>query len=843
VAFTILLADDSVPAQNTGRKILTEAGYDVVTASNGLEALRKLNEASPALAILDIFMPGYTGFEICEKLRSVPATAALPVVLSVGKMEPFREEDATKVGANGTLAKPFVAEQMLAVIRGLLGEPVVETKPVQPLQPPPPAPTAEDEPMFAYAALGQELRDKGEGFQNPSTVEPQAGADVFRFNPDAMPTPFSASSADLAPESPLELESPLETAGAAAPAESAPDQSAHEEKAKADSQLEKDSEDSSFGGSGLDPLLETKHTPAPPSILESTVLDVGDLPEKLTDPTLEQEPEPAAEEHLSAEEEARRKAFEELFNSDQLPPVEEPLALQNFEPLDLMPNLSTRSVGYEPHIEADPELEHTDPTRQPEVHLETTADPYLEEHAIDVDDILSQVAPGAGRDVYLEDAEGSSPFVSGAQMEVMSSAGAPVESAPPEVTHDAKPEAAEEHEPLEAAAAAEVAKPAPEAHAEPKGNLTHDLLMKATEAFEEHAGHSPLATTAAGLAGGAGVAAAVPMLEHLVEGFVHHEAPKPEATATMPAPEKAEPEARSPLEEAIHGMDEPAAVAEAASAAESSRESLPGHQAETHAEETPTEEAARPPLATDGPLAAVFELARQDFSGQSKTHASTPLEADETSPLEHEGEEAEHKAAAGFTAPLVAMDSTLVAALSAMGGVAVTHAAEAAAPVQEHEAAVEEHEALTETEPATPEAAHAEVVPVDAAQASATPVEESPLAEEPSPLQTTSVAEEGLAEEGHSASAHEDVAAGHELAPEAVEAEGVATVAEAGVGESVGENDVADEGHAEDDIADEGPSVVHSIEQQHLQAAVEKVFERFKPLLVAAIVRELARRD
>ena len=50
VRIQILLADDSVPAQNTGRKILTEAGYDVVTASNGLEALRKLNEVSPALA-------------------------------------------------------------------------------------------------------------------------------------------------------------------------------------------------------------------------------------------------------------------------------------------------------------------------------------------------------------------------------------------------------------------------------------------------------------------------------------------------------------------------------------------------------------------------------------------------------------------------------------------------------------------------------------------------------------------------------------------------------------------------------------------------------------------------
>lgn len=569
----------------------------------------------------------------------------------------------------------------------------------------------------------------------------------------------------------------------------------------------------------------------------------------MTDPTLEEEPAPPAEEHLSAEEEARRKAFEDLFNSDELPPVEEPLAAQNFEPLELMPNLSSRSVGYEPHIEADPELEHTDPTRQPEVHPETTADPYLEEHAIDVDDILSQVAPGAGRDVYLEDSEGASPFVSGAQMEVLSSAGAPVEALLAEVAHDAQPEATEAHEPLEAAAIAEVAKPAAEEHAEAKGDLAHELLTKATEAFEEHAGNSPLAATAAGLAGGAGVAAAAPMLEHMVEGFVHHEAPKPEADASAPAPEKAEPVTTSALEEAIHGMEEPFAAAAPSPALLSAHEPEPQAEAaagETPGEKTSAEEAARPPLATDGPLAAVFELAKQDFSGQSKTHASAPLEAAAAAPLEHAGEQAEGKEDSGFRAPLVAMDSTLIAALGAMGGVAVAHMAEAAAPVQEHDAAVEKHEEAEPVQPAAAvepkvvhgDAAHAEVVPVHAAEAGAGPVEESPLGEEPSPLQVTSVTEESLTEEDHSASAHEDVAAGDEVAPEAVKAEAVTAVAETAVGESM-----ADESHAEDDLAEEGPSVVHSIEQQHIQAAVEKVFERFKPLLVAAIVRELARRD
>ena len=58
MSINVLLADDSVPAQNMGKKILLDAGYTVVTVNNGLEALRKIAEAAPDVAILDIFMPG-----------------------------------------------------------------------------------------------------------------------------------------------------------------------------------------------------------------------------------------------------------------------------------------------------------------------------------------------------------------------------------------------------------------------------------------------------------------------------------------------------------------------------------------------------------------------------------------------------------------------------------------------------------------------------------------------------------------------------------------------------------------------------------------------------------------
>ncbi len=117
----VLLADDSVPAQNMGKKILADAGYCVQTVSNGLEALRKIAEHAPDIAILDIFMPGYTGLEICERLRASAATAALPVILTVGKLEPYRPEDGEHVHSNAVIVKPFAAAELVSAVRSLIG--------------------------------------------------------------------------------------------------------------------------------------------------------------------------------------------------------------------------------------------------------------------------------------------------------------------------------------------------------------------------------------------------------------------------------------------------------------------------------------------------------------------------------------------------------------------------------------------------------------------------------------------------------------------------------------------------------------------------------------------------
>ncbi len=115
----ILLADDSVTAQNMGRKILSDAGYEVVTVNNGSAALKKIAEQKPDLVILDVYMPGYGGLEVCQRIKEERETLAIPVLLTVGKLEPFKPEEARRVRADGHLVKPFEASELLGALTKL----------------------------------------------------------------------------------------------------------------------------------------------------------------------------------------------------------------------------------------------------------------------------------------------------------------------------------------------------------------------------------------------------------------------------------------------------------------------------------------------------------------------------------------------------------------------------------------------------------------------------------------------------------------------------------------------------------------------------------------------------
>ncbi len=256
MALKILLADDSMTAQNMGKKILTEAGYEVVAVSNGAQAVKKIASEKPDLAVLDVFMPGYTGVEVCERLKKAQETAQIPVLLTVGKMEPFKPEEGTRAGAEGLVVKPFEASDLLAAIKKLeeklappppaieatVKMPVEEfqdasyeewkvSAPETPAEEAAPAPAAIAVPheMAAAPAFGMESFEEAPAAPPPSVadtqpIEPPSAARTTEpiTPPDLRPTEPIAPPPEVFAEAPArttaEMPAPLQAAAGAAAA-------------------------------------------------------------------------------------------------------------------------------------------------------------------------------------------------------------------------------------------------------------------------------------------------------------------------------------------------------------------------------------------------------------------------------------------------------------------------------------------------------------------------------------------------------------------------------------------------------------------------------------------------
>ena len=125
-------------AQNMGKKILVDAGFEVVPVSNGAAAIKKIAETKPDIIILDIYMPGYTGLEVCDKVKAAPETANVPVLLTVGKLEPYRPEEGAKVKAEGVIIKPFEATDLLTALGRIAQKYNLSVPQIEPIEIKPP---------------------------------------------------------------------------------------------------------------------------------------------------------------------------------------------------------------------------------------------------------------------------------------------------------------------------------------------------------------------------------------------------------------------------------------------------------------------------------------------------------------------------------------------------------------------------------------------------------------------------------------------------------------------------------------------------------------------------------
>ena len=120
---TILVADDSMTILAMVSSRLERAGYDVVTAARGDEALRLVQENRPRLVLLDVEMPGLDGVEVARRIRADEALAETFIVLLTSLSEASEVATGMAAGADAYLTKPFSPQDLQTQVEQLIGTP------------------------------------------------------------------------------------------------------------------------------------------------------------------------------------------------------------------------------------------------------------------------------------------------------------------------------------------------------------------------------------------------------------------------------------------------------------------------------------------------------------------------------------------------------------------------------------------------------------------------------------------------------------------------------------------------------------------------------------------------
>ncbi len=116
----ILVIEDDPSALRFAAYALEEEGNRVLTATNGVEGLKRAREEEPDLLVLDIMLPGLDGFELCHRLRNAPATARLPILMLSAKGRESDKNMGRTVGADEYLTKPIGPAELVASVGRLL---------------------------------------------------------------------------------------------------------------------------------------------------------------------------------------------------------------------------------------------------------------------------------------------------------------------------------------------------------------------------------------------------------------------------------------------------------------------------------------------------------------------------------------------------------------------------------------------------------------------------------------------------------------------------------------------------------------------------------------------------
>jgi len=121
MAKKILIVEDNIVILTMQKQIFEMEGYDIITAQEGMDALKKIHNESPDIVLLDVNIPGMNGFELCRQIKEDPNLSHIIVVMISAVY--YSEEDAKKgmaMGADAYFTKPYENELLQAKIKELV---------------------------------------------------------------------------------------------------------------------------------------------------------------------------------------------------------------------------------------------------------------------------------------------------------------------------------------------------------------------------------------------------------------------------------------------------------------------------------------------------------------------------------------------------------------------------------------------------------------------------------------------------------------------------------------------------------------------------------------------------
>jgi two-component system, chemotaxis family, chemotaxis protein CheY len=119
---TILIVDDSTSIRQLILFTLSNEGYSLVEAVDGLDALEKAKNTRVDMVITDLNMPNMDGIELIQVLRTNPEFKFTPILMLTTESAMIKKNSGRQAGATGWIVKPFKPEQLIAVVKKLMGE-------------------------------------------------------------------------------------------------------------------------------------------------------------------------------------------------------------------------------------------------------------------------------------------------------------------------------------------------------------------------------------------------------------------------------------------------------------------------------------------------------------------------------------------------------------------------------------------------------------------------------------------------------------------------------------------------------------------------------------------------